>query len=461
MSGAVLGNANVRRLLFDMRWYEYLSSITAFFGVFMFDTMQLGEPLFRSSYLPAGLVYLVLLVALRSHVKAKQWPRLPVTRREMGLALWGVTVFLPSALIILAMLLALMAGLMSGRMMPRALAAGVSIMGWQIAVIGLPRLIWHMGSSVILGLWKQAKFPLGGGTRTSLALFGLVSSIAGFVAAVCGFIAFAARNPQPRPFLLAIGLAGVASVVWHYRVAGRRLPGDLSRSPMLDPPPGEAPETGAADPQRLGWAAMIPVCRMWVLTGLKVGAFFYALCWGFCLVAAAAGSAWDDRMTRAMFGSLLMVVAPLSGSGMGWASVYGARVLAGLPLKAGTTACLLVSHAVALTATIMLPPVLFDLAVNRTHPALSLIALLPPLGLGAVGVGAQIRGLPLIYLWVVLAMLMVFFSLGDPSRFPDLWTILASAAAIFLGWVWVYWELTNGRCAYRARPVAFKGLLKH
>ena len=320
---------------------------------------------------------------------------------------------------------------------------------------------------MIPGFLKQVKFPPGIGSGIFVTCSLAVSF--GFVAAICGFIVFAVQNPQPRPFHLAIGLAGVASAVWHYRAAGRRLPSDPPRSPILDSPQGDAPETIAGNTERLGWAAMIPICRGWALVCLWVGGGFYAFYWGGAylvvryLAAVGARITWNHGDQATIFSGVLVALAPIWAGVMGWANIYGVRVLAGLPLKAGTIACLLVSQALALTAIIALPAILFDLAVNWTHPALSPIVLLPVSGLGAIGVGVQVRGgFQSFGIWLgsfwalgtVPAALLVIFFAGDLARFPEFWTILASAAAILLGWVWVYWELTSGRRAYRARPPA-------
>src|SRR6202000_864182 len=112
-------------------WYDYACYPIALIAVFIFDTMQLGEHIFKN-YAPFFLFsYPTIWILIRSSLKATQWPRLPVTRREMGLALWCETIFLPSALIVLAVMLALTFGLFTGRAGPHALTMGLAIAGWQ------------------------------------------------------------------------------------------------------------------------------------------------------------------------------------------------------------------------------------------------------------------------------------------------------------------------------------------
>ncbi len=431
---------NVRRLIFDMSFVQWLPPL--FYGLMVAasDALWLGQPEGTSP-----ITYAIMLTAfsLASVGKIPVWRILPLSRHDLGQTQWWALVGRPLILAVMAMTLAIVISIFFGALQASSREIAAALSG-QVA------LCVFVGCAVPLYTVARKSSGVWGGravntvmTLCYLALYGrwlqipqsrledhlplrhpLEMMIAGAVSLVAMAWLFL------RPEILAEGIANRP-----------KRESRLVRRKALRP---------ASSHMRKGLPGMFTT---YALIIARVGGGFFL----FFLVAGLA-----CRWLFPFAVPWLFVSFPAIGFMMVVALqlVQSPRVMAGLPISAWqrTMILQLIGPAVQVLLFVLMIAAAFIVGqpvlsiVGGVPPrlfvaSLALIAVTVPVSLryGAAGVGSMIG-------WLMPAIMggSGFLAVARPGL--NTWTALVVIGLVLLlaaGWFWTFLELSRGHRAYR------------
>ncbi|HEY3800530.1 MAG TPA: hypothetical protein VGL58_19430 [Caulobacteraceae bacterium] len=407
----------VRRMVFDFRpaWLAAIAVLVAILP--LLDGLWLAQP---RSLIPQVFVFFLAMPALTAAtIKLPVWGMLPVSRREIGRAQWWLAVASP-LLIVLASLSAALAVV--------GLCGGVAASPAQIAALAGDECALAVAFPA-LALWN------------SIARNRLAAVVAVGWLALLAVVAFS-------PLTLAVGLtagalAATAAVVTYLAPTMVLLRSTVQLSIG-------ARRAGARSRPTLrsgmrGWATLAAPFLTDTAGMAVVSIFAFAT----MRLLARHGNALTDP-TAAGFAMAVLALAP---------SIFGAQVrqsaraLRGLPVSGDFLASASIGAVVA--AQLLAFSALYLACRLLTGPADALLRLLP------FAIGFSACSLPL-YLRsrnpIGAALSFPVFIIGNDilAGSPTLaWLgVAVGFAGVVAGWVWLRFELTRGRRAYRPWPTA-------